>query len=420
MRKIIPAVVAGAAVLAVAGGSYGYASLDKDVHLSVDGSGDEVSTMAGTVGDVLQSRGIELGEHDLVAPAPGTRLSDGTRIAVQYGRQVRVTVDGQQQLYWTTATRVGDALAGLDVDTTGAKLSTSRSTPIGREGVSFDLATRKRITIDNAGRAERVVTTAQTVAAALAAAKITVDDDDLLSVDEDTQLKDGASFSVTKVDVKTVTKKEKVEYRTRYTEDDQLEQGRSEVDTRGAPGVRRITITEVRHNGKLESREQQATLATPPRDEVVRRGTKPPPPPEPEPPADQPDEQVDPPADTPDDAPGDDLDTDPGAPSDLTDPDRDADSDADADSDTDSGDRNTVWDRLAQCESGQNWSINTGSGYYGGLQFAKQSWTGYGGTEYAELASEATREQQIAIAEKILDDVGWKAWPACSKKLGLR
>lgn len=79
-----------------------------------------------------------------------------------------------------------------------------------------------------------------------------------------------------------------------------------------------------------------------------------------------------------------------------------------------------VWDELAQCESGQNWSINTGNGFYGGLQFAPSTWTGFGGGQYAPSAHLATREQQIEIARKVQAVQGWGAWPACTAKMGLR
>ncbi len=78
-----------------------------------------------------------------------------------------------------------------------------------------------------------------------------------------------------------------------------------------------------------------------------------------------------------------------------------------------------VWDRLAQCESGGNWAINTGNGYFGGLQFLGSTWNAYGGRELAARADLATREQQIVVAERIHDDVGYGAWPACSRRLGL-
>ena len=77
------------------------------------------------------------------------------------------------------------------------------------------------------------------------------------------------------------------------------------------------------------------------------------------------------------------------------------------------------WDAVAQCESGGNWSINTGNGYYGGLQFSAGTWTAYGGGAYAPTANLASREEQIAIAEKVQAAQGWGAWPACTAALGL-
>lgn len=78
---------------------------------------------------------------------------------------------------------------------------------------------------------------------------------------------------------------------------------------------------------------------------------------------------------------------------------------------------NGVWDRLAQCESGGNWAINTGNGYYGGLQFSLSSWRAVGGTGYPHQASKA---EQINRAEKLQAIQGWGAWPACTAKLGIR
>lgn len=77
------------------------------------------------------------------------------------------------------------------------------------------------------------------------------------------------------------------------------------------------------------------------------------------------------------------------------------------------------WDRLAQCEAGGNWAINTGNGYQGGLQFSPSTWNAHGGGEYAATANQASREQQIAVAEKVLASQGWGAWPSCSSSLGL-
>ncbi|MEV6234131.1 transglycosylase family protein [Saccharopolyspora shandongensis] len=75
------------------------------------------------------------------------------------------------------------------------------------------------------------------------------------------------------------------------------------------------------------------------------------------------------------------------------------------------------WDKLAQCESSGNWSINSGNGYYGGLQFSASTWAAYGGTQYADSAHQATRLQQISVAEKVLASQGANAWPGCTAKL---
>ncbi|MGI5399955.1 transglycosylase family protein [Streptomyces sp. CA-135486] len=77
-----------------------------------------------------------------------------------------------------------------------------------------------------------------------------------------------------------------------------------------------------------------------------------------------------------------------------------------------------VWDRIAQCESGGNWHINTGNGYYGGLQFSAGTWRAYGGGEYASTADGASKSQQIAVATKVQRAQGWGAWPTCSSRAG--
>jgi resuscitation-promoting factor RpfA len=77
----------------------------------------------------------------------------------------------------------------------------------------------------------------------------------------------------------------------------------------------------------------------------------------------------------------------------------------------------SAWDRLAQCESGGNWRTNTGNGYFGGLQFNLRTWRSHGGSG---MPHQASREQQIAVAERVLASQGWRAWPSCSRKMGLR
>jgi hypothetical protein len=79
-----------------------------------------------------------------------------------------------------------------------------------------------------------------------------------------------------------------------------------------------------------------------------------------------------------------------------------------------------VWDSLAKCEAGGNWATNSGNGYYGGLQFDRQTWVAYGGDDYAPLPHQAGRDAQIAVASKMRDERGgYGSWPACARKLGL-
>ena len=79
----------------------------------------------------------------------------------------------------------------------------------------------------------------------------------------------------------------------------------------------------------------------------------------------------------------------------------------------------TVWDRVAACESGGNWSINTGNGYYGGLQFSDRTWDAFGGERYAATANRASKAQQITVAQKVLASQGPGAWPTCGARAGL-
>jgi hypothetical protein len=78
-----------------------------------------------------------------------------------------------------------------------------------------------------------------------------------------------------------------------------------------------------------------------------------------------------------------------------------------------------VWDQLAMCESGGNWAMNSGNGYSGGLQFYHGTWIGNGGGQFATYAYQASREAQIAVAERVLASQGWNAWPGCARQLGL-
>ncbi|MGW1540340.1 transglycosylase family protein [Streptomyces sp. NPDC002309] len=78
------------------------------------------------------------------------------------------------------------------------------------------------------------------------------------------------------------------------------------------------------------------------------------------------------------------------------------------------------WGCMAKCESGGNWHINTGNGYYGGLQFSQPTWKAFGGLKYAPRADLATRAEQIAVAREVVAEQGWQAWPVCAQRYGLK
>jgi resuscitation-promoting factor RpfB len=369
VRKIIPVVAAGATTLALAGTTFGYANLNKDVILSVDGQTSHLRTSADSVGALLKTKGIEVNSHDVVAPNLDAKVEDGTRVAVKFGRQVTFTIDGEKQTIWTTATTVDDALSALSIDLAGAKLSTSRSSSIGRQGLAIIIGTQKTVIIIDEGKKRTITTTGQTLADALAAAKISVDSDDKLSASQTTHLVDGSKFTFIRVDITSKTKKLKVDFSTDRKKTSTLKKGDTKIDTPGVAGVRAVSYRLVRHNGEIVKRTKiKSKLIKKPVPEVILVGTK--------------------------------TTTTTAKKSSR--------------SSTPSG---SVWDKLAQCESGGNWSINTGNGYYGGLQFSLSTWRAYGGSGYPHKAS---REEQIRIAKKVQASDGWGAWPACTSKLGLR
>ena len=378
MRKIIPVVAAGVTALAVVGGTVGYVIANKDVTLAVDGASTEVTTTAGTVGELLADKGITVGDRDVVAPALSAPVTDGTRIAVQFARQVSVDVDGKTQTFWTTATSVDDALASKGIAVDGAKLSTSRSTAIGRQGLSFDLDTLKTITVKAGGRSRPIKTTATTVGEVLTAAHVTPDGDDLISADRSAPVANGSTITFTKVDVKKVTKKQRIAYTTVRKNASSVTKGTTVVGRSGKAGSKTVVYEEVRYDGKLHSSTAVKTSVTSkPSSRILLIGTK------------------------------------KKSTSSSSGSSRSGSSGGSAPA-VASG---SVWDRLASCESGGNWSTNTGNGFYGGLQFTLSTWHAYGGSG---LPSSNSRAAQIAVAKRLQAAAGWGQWPACSSKLGLR
>ena len=359
------AVVAAAAVV----GAATYAKSGTAVTLVVDGNSRTIDTSASTVGAVLQTQRIHIGPHDAVAPSPTTPIQSGTRIAVSYGRELTVVMNGSPVTYWTTAHTVDSALSQLGQRLeTGDKVSESRSTFIGRKGLTVSIATPKRVLlVAGAERAVRVQTTAVTVGDLLTARGIAYDANDRVHPSLGTPLTTGMKVVLTKVFTTTRTVVEAVPYQTIVKDDSSMPSGQVKVEQAGSNGSARVTYRVLGTNGKVTARHVlHRVVLTQPVARIEVHGTQ---------------------------------------------------------STGSSGGGGSVgygvWDRIAACESGGNWSINTGNGYYGGLQFSAGTWLAYGGGAYASTANLASRDEQIAIAEKVQAAQGWGAWPVCSREAGV-
>ena len=371
-------------LLAVLVGGAAYVALGKTITLLVDGQARTVQTFAGEVGDVLESEGVDVGEHDVVAPAVNAEISDGSEISVRYGRELTVSMDGVERTYWTTATNVEDALRQLGLRVVdSAELSASRSAPIGREGLELVVTTPKQVTLVVGGDKRQLETTAGTVDEVLDEIDVNVRELDELRPVGDTEVYDGMRVVVTRIGVHMRSVSVTTPFGTIVRETDDLYVDQVEIAREGVSGEIRQTYRIVKANGKVRTKKMiDAKVVRQPVAEIELHGTKEYPEPEPEP---DPEPEVE--SDEPD------------VPSPPV---------------SDGG----VWDELAQCESGGNWSINTGNGYYGGLQFSLSTWQAYGGTGYPH---EHSRETQIAVATRLRDANGgsYGSWPHCAAQLGL-
>lgn len=240
---------------------------------------------------------------------------------------------------------------------------------------------------------KEVLTNGGTVQEVLDNAGVSVDGDDKVSPRLDQNVNAETAITVTVVEKTEVTEEETVEYETTRKDDDSLEEGKTKTETEGENGTAVVTYEVTTENGEeVDKTEIDREVTEEPTTEVVLRGTKEP---EPEPSSSDESDEAD-------------------------------DSDSSSSSDDNSGasapavSNGSTWDALAQCESGGDWSTNTGNGYHGGLQFNPTTWNSMGGGQYAPTADQATREQQIAIASKLQAQAGWGQWPACSSSLGLR
>ena len=369
--KILAA--AGAAVV-LTGGAVGAAQLDKSVNLSVDGTASTAHVFGSTVADVLDNQGIAVKPGDVVVPAADAPISDGETITVKYARLLTLTVDGKTRQLRTTETTVDGALLALGLRGEGARLSVSRSETIGRQGLALTVVTPKAVTLKADGKTTTKTIAAATVGEALTQLGVHVGKADKVNPPLTTPLTSGGTVTVQRVQTRDKSVTQQIAFGTTKQSSGDLYRDQTKVSRAGVAGVRTVTVRTTVVDGKVVSTTQvSSTVTKAPVDQIVLVGTKPRPAPAPRP--------VSAPAPSTSSS---------GAGLDLS--------------------RSAMWDSIAQCESTGNWHINTGNGYYGGLQFLTSTWLGYGGGQFAPRADLASREQQITVANRLYADNGVSQW----------
>lgn len=348
-RKSVKLIAINAAiVLAIGGGTAVYGAMSQTVTLTVDGQSTSLRTFGGTVQDVLDDHDVTLKDGDKVNMALASSLSDGDTIKVAYAKPLTLTVDGKVSQETVFDTTVDQAITSLGVAASSdAYVSAKRSATLPRSGMSLVVSTPKKLTIVADGDKKIVTTKTPTVSGVLAEAGVKLDTDDEVKPALDSYVAPEAKVRV--VRIKKVTKTETVRllHKTTVTEDPDALLGETKVVTAGRNGKAREKVTLVYADGKLRARTVHSTDAvSKPVTEVVSRGTS------------------------------------------RTPPD-------------------SVWDKIAKCESGGNWSINTGNGYYGGLQFSAATWRSVGGPG---LPHQNSREVQIKYAKILQARSGWGQW----------
>ncbi len=353
--------VATAAVI-MTGGATSAAALHKDVTVSVDGQERQVSAYGETVAGVLVANGIRLNTRDVVEPALTSAVSNGDKITVQYNKPITLDIDGKTVTFYTTAKTVEEALDDLGRDDlSSAKVSVSRSMALPRDGLSFDITTPKTVSLSYGGKpAASLNTTSATVADLLEDQGIKVDSDDVVKPAADTLITPDLAVTVDVVSVTTVKKTEEIAFSVKSTNDATIDKGTTKVTTKGTKGSADRTYQVTTTNGKVtETKKTSEKVTKKPVTEVRKVGTKT-------------------------------TTSSSGKAIDLS--------------------RAAMWDTIAKCESGGNWAINTGNGYYGGLQFNKQTWDSVKGTDFAAYPHQASRAEQITVANRLYASRGTSPW----------
>jgi uncharacterized protein YabE (DUF348 family)/transposase len=352
----------GALLLAlICAGGYAVA-VHKTVTLSVDGLPMTVSTMKSRVIDVVQENGFADGEHDDLYPGANQPVHQSDTIVLRRGRPLQVSIDGQpSKQVWTTALTVDEALKQLSMSD-AAPTAASRASRLPLAGMALPVVSAKNVHINDGGAPRDQRLAAPTVGQLLAAAGAPLEQDDKVVPPASTPVIEGMQIAVTRIRVHNVAARMPLQAPLRRIQDPTMNISRHVVEDPGTPGTQDVTFAVSTVNGVETGRRLVAhEVVTPARPLVQRFGAKP-------------GTEVPPVSNS------------------------------------------ATWDAVAACEADGNWAINTGNGFYGGVQFNQNTWEGNGGLRYAPRADLATREEQIAIAEVTRVRQGWGAWPVCGAR----
>lgn len=351
----------GAVLVTVAAGAATGAAMHKEVTLAVDGQITTVSTMAFSVDGVLRDNGITPSPGDKVNVALDSTPQANQTIAIDRLKKIQLVVDGKPVHITTNASTVEQVLAERGMTQSAVTLPLNDVLPVA--GADLDVTLPKPVKLDDGGKRTTPTVAAKTVGELVAKAGEPLSKTDEVYPAANTPVSKDMAIRVVRIKTEDKTVTEAVKPPEKKTDDPTLIKGRKVVDKPGTPGKADVTYTVKTINGKVVKKTKVGEkILVEPQPATVRVGTK------------------------------------PGAPF------------------VPYG----VWDRLAQCESTGNWAINSGNGYYGGIQFDQNTWDRWGGQEYAPRADLATREEQIAIASKTQAAQGWGAWPSCTSQLGIR
>jgi uncharacterized protein YabE (DUF348 family) len=256
-------------------GAAAWLNVDKTVRLVVDGHARSVHTTAESVGQVVRGAGYEIGAHDILAPAAGADVHDGSTIIYKRGRLLELNVDGKEKKVWTTAPTVAVALRQLGYSSRDF-VSVSRSKRLPLRPTDLTVRTPKAVTVVYDAKRQLVSTTDLTVGELVTELDITIDADDRISLPLETALQPGLTIVIQHVRHATTVATRTLAFHTKIEHDASLLTGKSKIVNPGHKGLEKITYAVVYVDGKLVTKNKikaQTVRKAAPR--VKKVGTKP-------------------------------------------------------------------------------------------------------------------------------------------------